>query len=57
MQVFLLRGFRKAKGGSQNKIDFSYISIKEGSDRSGVLETKNGKIFTIAQWHPMYVCL
>ena len=34
------------------KIEFSYISPKYGSDRTGVLDTKNGKIFTIAQWYP-----
>lgn len=52
MQVFL-PAVLKAKGGSVKiKIDFSYISPKEGSDRTGVLETKNGKIFTIAQWYP-----
>lgn len=43
----------KANGASVKvKIDFSYISPKYGSDRTGVLETKNGKIFTIAQWYP-----
>jgi hypothetical protein len=52
MQVFLPEGL-KSKGGSVKiKIDFSYISPKEGSDRTGVLDTKNGKIFTIAQWYP-----
>ena len=52
MQVFLPQAL-KAKGGSVKiKIDFSYISPKEGSDRTGVLDTKNGKIFTIAQWYP-----
>jgi hypothetical protein len=52
MQVFLPQGL-KAKGGSVKvKIDFSYISPKEGSDRTGVLDTKNGKVFTIAQWYP-----
>ncbi|UQD56850.1 M1 family metallopeptidase [Flavobacterium sp. K5-23] len=52
MQVFLPQEL-KAKGGSVKiKIDFSYISPEEGSDRTGVLETKNGKIFTIAQWYP-----
>ncbi|NRS88831.1 hypothetical protein HNQ02_001749 [Flavobacterium sp. 7E] len=52
MQVFLPEEL-KAKGGSVKiKIDFSYISPKEGSDRTGVLDTKNGKIFTIAQWYP-----
>lgn len=52
MQVFLDDDL-KAKGGVVKiKIDFSYISPKEGSDRTGVLDTKNGKIFTIAQWYP-----
>jgi hypothetical protein len=52
MQVFLPDDL-KAKGGVVSiKIDFSYISPKEGSDRTGVLDTKNGKIFTIAQWYP-----
>lgn len=52
MQVFLDDDL-KAKGGIVKiKIDFSFISPKEGSDRTGVLDTKNGKIFTIAQWYP-----
>ena len=52
MQVFLPQGLN-AKGGSVKiKIDFSFIAPYEGSDRMGVLETKNGKIFTIAQWYP-----
>ncbi len=52
MQVFLPENL-KAKGGVVKiKIDFSYISPKQGSDRTGVLDTKNGKIFTIAQWYP-----
>ena len=43
----------KAKGAAVTlKIEFSYISPNEGSDRTGVLETQNGKIFTIAQWYP-----
>lgn len=52
MQIFLPQEL-KAKGGTVKiKIDFSFISPNEGSDRMGVLETKNGKIFTIAQWYP-----
>lgn len=52
MQIFLDDEI-KAKGGVLKlKIDFSFISPKEGSDRMGVLQTKNGKIFTIAQWYP-----
>ncbi|HUZ59019.1 MAG TPA: M1 family metallopeptidase [Hanamia sp.] len=34
------------------KIDYSYSIPKDGSDRTGVLETQNGKIFAIAQWYP-----
>jgi hypothetical protein len=52
MQVFLPQEL-KAKGGAVKiKIDFSFIAPNEGSDRMGVLETQNGKIFTIAQWYP-----
>ncbi len=52
MQVFLPQELN-AKGGSVKiKMDFSFIAPFEGSDRMGVLETKNGKIFTIAQWYP-----
>jgi len=52
MQIFLDDDL-KAKGGVVKiKIDFSFIAPKEGSDRMGVLDTKNGKIFTIAQWYP-----
>jgi hypothetical protein len=52
MQIFLPEELA-AKGGTVKiKIDFSFIAPFEGSDRMGVLETKNGKIFTIAQWYP-----
>ena len=52
MQVFLPEAIA-AKGGSVKlKIEFSFIAPNEGSDRMGVLETKNGKIFTMAQWYP-----
>ncbi len=43
----------EANGGSVGiKIDFSFTSPDYGSDRMGVLETKNGRIFTLAQWYP-----
>jgi hypothetical protein len=52
MQVQLPQNI-KANGGSVKlKVAFSYISPKYGSDRTGIQETKNGKIFTIAQWYP-----
>ncbi len=43
----------KAKGGViKFIINYSFISPNYGSDRMGVEATKNGKIFTIAQWFP-----
>ena len=43
----------KAKGGEVKfKINYSFIAPDYGSDRSGVNETKNGRVFTIAQWFP-----
>ncbi|OXA95726.1 peptidase M1 [Flavobacterium oncorhynchi] len=52
MQVFLPEALASKGGTVKIKIEFSFISPFEGSDRMGVLETKNGKIFTIAQWYP-----
>ena len=43
----------KAKGGiAKINIEYSFVSPNYGSDRMGVEPTKNGKIFTIAQWFP-----
>lgn len=56
MQVFLPSELRAKGGQLKFKVDFSFISPNYGSDRMGILETKNGKIFTVAQWYPrMYV--
>ncbi|HEY8657938.1 MAG TPA: M1 family metallopeptidase, partial [Hanamia sp.] len=42
-----------ANGGIiQFKIDYSFFIPKYGSDRTGILDTKNGKIYSIAQWYP-----
>ena len=52
MQVDLPQGL-KANGASVKiKIDFTFISPFYGSDRMGIVDTKNGKIFTMAQWYP-----
>lgn len=43
----------KAKGGvAKIKIEYTFLSPQYGSDRMGVQDTKNGKIFTMAQWYP-----
>src|SRR6185312_15487847 len=34
------------------KIEYSYLIPKAGSDRTGILNTENGKIYAIAQWYP-----
>jgi hypothetical protein len=59
MQVYLPAELDANGAQVKLKIDYSFISPDYGSDRMGVLGTKqskNGKIFTMAQWYPrMYV--
>ncbi|MCC9064444.1 M1 family metallopeptidase [Flavobacterium piscisymbiosum] len=52
MQIFLPEELASKGGTVKVKIEFAFTAPFEGSDRMGVLETKNGKIFTIAQWYP-----
>jgi hypothetical protein len=52
MKIILPQELNANGASLKVKIEFSYISPKYGSDRTGVLDTKNGKIFTIAQWYP-----
>ena len=52
MQVFLPKELVSRGGVVKVKIDYSFISPIEGSDRMGILGTKNGKIFEVAQWYP-----
>ena len=52
MKIVLPQDLNANGASLKVKIEFSYISPKYGSDRTGVLDTKNGKIFTIAQWYP-----
>ncbi len=52
MKVVLAKPL-KANGGKLSlKIDFSFLSPTYGSDRMGILNTPNGKVYTIAQWYP-----
>ncbi len=56
MQVFLPKELSANGGVLKLKIEYSFISPDYGSDRMGIMKTKNGKIFTVAQWYPrMYV--
>jgi hypothetical protein len=56
MQIFLPQAVTPNGGQIKLNIEYSYIVPEYGSDRTGILNTKNGKIYTIAQWYPrMYV--
>lgn len=46
-----------AKGGKVTfSMDFEFFIPQYGADRMGILPTKNGKIYSIAQWYPR-VCV
>ena len=34
------------------KMDYTFVIPEYGADRCGILNTKNGDIFTVAQWYP-----
>ena len=52
MQIDLPKVLKANGGVAKLKIEYTFLSPKYGSDRMGVEDTKNGKIFTIAQWYP-----
>ncbi|GAA3962689.1 M1 family metallopeptidase [Mucilaginibacter dorajii] len=55
MQVFLPKQVTANGGITKLKIEYSFVSPNYGSDRMGYLDdkkSKNGKIYTIAQWYP-----
>jgi Peptidase family M1 domain len=52
MQIQLPQELAANGASIKIKTEFSFVSPKYGSDRMGVLDTKNGKVFTIAQWYP-----
>jgi hypothetical protein len=52
MQIDLPQDLNGNGASVKLKIEFSFVSPDYGSDRMGVVDTKNGKIFTIAQWYP-----
>ncbi|MDT3403304.1 M1 family metallopeptidase [Mucilaginibacter terrae] len=56
MQIFLPKEIAPNGGQAKIKIEFSFIEPNYGSDRTGIQQTKNGKIFTVAQWYPR-VCV
>ncbi len=52
MQVFLPEMVNSQGGQLKLKVEYSFISPTYGSDRMGIVDTKNGKIFCVAQWYP-----
>ena len=52
MQINLPTELASSGGKLQVKIEYSFVSPQYGSDRMGILDTKNGKIFTVAQFYP-----
>jgi len=52
MQIDLPKDLKANGGIAKLKIEYSFLSPKYGSDRMGIEDTKNGKIFTMAQWYP-----
>jgi hypothetical protein len=52
MQVYLPNELSSGGGQLRLKIEYSFTSPDYGSDRMGILNTKNGKIFSVAQWYP-----
>jgi hypothetical protein len=52
MQVRLNNDLKAGGGELKIKIEYSFTMPEYGADRSGILQTKNGKIFAVAQWYP-----
>ncbi len=52
MQIDLPKELKANGGVAKIEMEYSFVSPDYGSDRMGVQETKNGKIFTMAQWYP-----
>jgi hypothetical protein len=52
MQVRLNRPVSPSGGELKLKIEYSFLIPRQGADRTGILDTKNGPIFAVAQWYP-----
>lgn len=52
MQVRLAQALAAKGGKLQLRIEYSYTVPEYGADRTGILSTRNGNIFAIAQWFP-----
>jgi Peptidase family M1 domain len=52
MQVRLPKAVAPGGDVIKIKIDYSFTLPEYGADRCGILKTKNGNIFAVAQWYP-----
>lgn len=52
MQVRLATPVKPGGDVIKLQIDFSFTMPEYGADRCGILKTKNGEIFAVAQWYP-----
>ncbi len=52
MQIRLKKPLKPSGEIITLKINYAYSIPKYGADRFGILPTKNGDIFTVAQWYP-----
>ncbi len=52
MQIRLPKAMKPGGDIIKIKIDYSFTLPEEGADRCGILKTKNGNIFSVAQWYP-----
>lgn len=56
MQIRLAAPLTEKVGTAKIKIAYSFTSPENASDRMGIQQTKNGAIYTVAQWFPR-VCV
>ena len=52
MQILLPKPLIANGGKITFNISYSYNIPQYGSDRTGIMKTKNGKVYAIAQWYP-----
>ncbi|MBX3239462.1 MAG: M1 family metallopeptidase [Chitinophagaceae bacterium] len=52
MQIRLAKPVAAKQGELKIKIDYSYTIPQYGADRTGILNTRNGNIYAVAQWYP-----
>ena len=52
MQIRLPKAVKPGGDIVKIKVDYSFTLPEEGADRCGILKTKNGNIFAVAQWYP-----